>query len=192
MGQILIIRKQRIDWVLPTKVIPYDQVVIHVVFPHCNTVVSLQILILFPLQITIEKGSWRVNSIPSAGYLLLQKITQGKHREQALHLFHLNLSKCSTNERKQICMHPCGPHPQTRWWSKFPTLCCVNVSWPFSQGDTFWVTALSLCCLSVMFVCLLVEADSRLTRRCQSGDLGIQSGPAKLLCLHHLLRTAAR
>lgn len=50
-------------------------------------------------------------------------------------------------------MHPCGPHPWARWQSKFPTLRCVSVLWPFSQGDTFWITALSLCCLP-SHVCL--------------------------------------
>lgn len=114
IGQILIVKKQLPNWVLPRQVVPSDKIV-----DLCNTsslehCMPMKTSVLFPLQIVVEKSSWRVNSVPSAGNLLLQKITQGTCSDYFLSFFHLSLSKRRANERNQVGKHQRSPHPQAR------------------------------------------------------------------------------
>lgn len=157
-----------------------------VILPPWNTGISMKMSVLFPFWTAIEKGSWRVNSIPSARNLLLQMITQTGHTFRFLRFFHLSLSKYRANGRNQICS-------QTRHWgNSFPhSLCqCVMTLFPRGHlsGDS---TSASLVCQSYIYLCSLgswLQAHQTLPEWWFRN----WTDPAKWLCMYHLLRTATR
>lgn len=146
----------------------------------------MKISILFPLQIAIEKGSWRVNSVPAAGNLLLQMITQGTPADWVLYFFLLSLCKYTRGTRSAsisallICRQDDGVMA-----SHSPLCQCVVTFLPRGHlsGDSTSVP-----------VVFQSYGGSWLHASQTLPEWWFRNwtDTAKLLCIDHLLRTATR